>query len=330
MRYISPAALVFNNDEEEYWIEYSTGCNAINTSNNLAKFITDNCGQAIRLDLLKNKVAMDKTLSEADASVLLTNVCVQALGEPKSGYHIATQNHPFLDMSQGRSASVADALIMSSYVKEYDYPAIELSVESLKNVAVVDAVNLSIHELRNSVFYQFSLILSGTFGVRLHQPAFYDEETNYHQVELLRKSIPSGGARHPTECFVEIHRSPMLDAGVYYFSPTKSELQLISRELPVSSDVDRITKSDANWVARLVLCTAVRRSMFRYRDPRSFRALLVDVGHADAQLSALSNYCNWHYTSRFIVDFAYAKNFSDESSDDGLPAFSIGLLEGWD
>jgi len=329
MFYINPAALVYSNDRSEYCVEYSTGCNGINISKDLAKFIADNCGQAVKFDLLKDKVAMDKTLSEEDVNVLLTSVCVQALGAPKSGYHIATQNHPFLDMSQGRSASVADALIMSSYVKKYDYPAVELSVESLKNVAVVDAVNLSIHELRNSVFYQFSLILSGTFGARLHQPAFYDEETNYHQVELLRKSIPSGGSRHPTECFVEMYRSPMLEAGVYYFSPTKNELRLISRELPVSPDDDRIAKSDAHWVARLVLCAAVRRSMFRYRDPRSFRALLVDVGHADAQLSALASYCNWHYTSRFIVDFEYAKNFSDESSDDGLPAFSIGLLEGW-
>ncbi|AVB12435.1 MULTISPECIES: nitroreductase family protein [Pseudomonas syringae group] len=329
MYYINPAALVFGNGKEECWIEYSSCCSGVRISKSLGKFIADNCGQAVSADQLKDVIALDKTLSEADTNILLSTVCTQTLSEPKSGYHIATQNHPFLDMSQGLSALEADARIMAAYVKEHDYPAVELSIESLKNVAIVDAINLDIDELRNSVFYQFSMILSGTFGVRLHQPAYYDGERDYHQVELLKKSIPSGGARHPTECFVEIHRSPMLETGVYYFAPTNSELQLVSRTLPTSPAAGRIATSDADWVARLVLCAAVRRSMFRYRDPRSFRALLVDVGHAEAQMSALASYCNWHYTSRFIVDFEYAKNFTDESSDDGLPAFSIGLLEGW-
>ncbi|MGE8148165.1 hypothetical protein ACQKP7_23690 [Pseudomonas frederiksbergensis] len=329
MFYVNPAALVFGNDKEECWVEYSSGYNGVKISKVLGKVIADNAGQAVNADQLMEVIAGDKSLSQADANTLLTYVCTRQQAGSKSGYHLATQNHPFLDMSKGLSALEADASIMAAYVKEHEYPAVELTVEALQSVAVIDAVNLDIDELRNSVFYQFSMILSGTFGVRLHQPGYYDGERDYHQVELLKKSIPSGGARHPTECFVEIHRSPILEPGVYYFSPTKSALQLISTTLPVSSDSPGIANSDADWVARLVLCSAVKRSMFRYRDPRSFRALLVDVGHAEGQLSALASYCNWSYKSRFVVDFEYAKDFTDESSDDGLPAFSIGLLEGW-
>lgn len=329
MYFITPAVLVFDDGKEECWVEYSSGCNGVKISKGLGRFIAEHCGRAVNADHLKAAIALDNTLSEADIGTLLANVCTPVVDEPKSGYHLATQNHPFLDMSQGLSALEADARIMAAYVKEHQYPPVELSVDSSHDVAIIDAVNLDIDELRNSVFYQFSMILSGTFGVRLHQPAYYDGERDYHQVELLKKSIPSGGARHPTECFVEVHRSPLLEPGVYYFSPTKSSLQLLSRTLPASVDAERISNSDADWVVRLVLCAAVRRSMFRYRDPRSFRALLVDAGHAEAQLSALASYCNWHYTSRFVVDFEYAKDFTDESSDDGLPAFSIGLLEGW-
>ncbi|AZC38728.1 hypothetical protein C4K22_4286 [Pseudomonas chlororaphis subsp. aurantiaca] len=329
MYYVNPAALVFGNEKNECWVEYSSGSSGIRISKQLGKIIAENSGRAINEGQLKEVVALDQALTAQDADALFNFVFTQEPGESKSGYHLATQNHPFLDMSPGLSALEADARIMAAYVREHDYPAVELSVESLKDVAVVDAINLGIDELRNSVFYQFSLILSGTFGARLHQPGYYDGEHDYHQVELLRKSIPSGGARHPTECFVEIHRSPTLETGIYYFSPTKSVLQLLGGALPVSSDAERIATSEADWVVRLVLCSAVRRSMFRYRDPRSFRALLVDTGHADAQVAALASYCNWHYTSRFVVDFEYAKNFTDESSDDGLPAFSIGLLEGW-
>lgn len=329
MYYINPAVLVFANSNEECWVEYSSAFNGVRVSQSLGKFIGDNIGSTVPADTLKEVIVQDGTLSEADTDTLLDVVFMQAPSTLKSGYHLATQNHPFLDMSPGHSALEEDARIMAAYVKEYEYPAVDLKVDSLNKVSIVDAVNLGIDELRNSVFYQFSLMLSGTFGVRMHQPAYYDAERDYHQVELLKKSIPSGGARHPTECFVEIHRSPMLETGIYYFSPTKSELQRVSQPLPASLDAERIAASDADWVARVVVCAAVRRSMFRYRDSRSFRALLVDAGHADAQLSALASYCNWHYTSRFVVDFDYAKDFTDESSDDGLPAFSIGLLEGW-
>lgn len=329
MYHINPAALVFDDGKEECWVDYSSGHNGVKISKGLGKVIAEHCGQAVNADLVKQAIARDNTLSEAGIDTLLAHVCLPAPAQPKSGYHHATQNHPFLDMSQGLSALEADARIMAAYVKEHAYPAVELSIESGNEVALIDAINLDIDELRNSVFYQFSMIMSGTFGVRLHQPAYYDGERDYHQVELLKKSIPSGGARHPTECFVEIHRSSIIEPGVYYFSPTHSSLKLITPQLPDSIEAERLSRSDADWVVRLVLCAAVRRSMFRYRDPRSFRALLVDAGHAEAQLSALASYCNWHYTSRFVVDFEYAKNFTDESLDDGLPAFSIGLLEGW-
>ncbi|SDX08737.1 SagB-type dehydrogenase domain-containing protein [Pseudomonas syringae] len=329
MYYISPAALVFGEDVEECWVEYSTSFNGIRISKELGKVIAESCGQPVDADRLKGLIARDRTLCESDVDALFNFVFLQVRSEPKSGYHLATQNHPFLDMSQGLSALEADARIMAAYVKGCTYPNIELAVISLNDVAIVDAINLDIDELRNSIFYQFSLLLSATFGARLHQPSYYDGERDYYQVELLKKSIPSGGARHPTECFVEIHRSSMLEPGVYYFSPTKSALQLLDRTLPESNDAERISNSDADWIVRLVLCTAVRRSMFRYRDPRSFRALLVDIGHAEAQLAALSSFCNWHFSSRFSVDFEYAKGFTKEASDDGLPALSYGLLEGW-
>lgn len=329
MNIINPAIQIYFNGNHECWLEYSSGHIGIRVPTKLGEIISGNIGHAVNSEQIIALVGTDNTISREDSSRLLSALFVHDSTYFKSGYHLATENHPFLDMSKGLSALEKDASVMSEYVKNDDYPDVELRVESLQDIPLVDAINLDVHELRNSVFYQFSMILSGTFGARLHQPSYYDAECDYHQVELLKKSIPSGGARHPTECFVEIHRSPDIDKGVYYFSPTKSTLKLISKNLPSSIEAQCVEDTNADWVVRLVLCSAVRRSMFRYRDSRSFRALLVDAGHAESQLAALSNYCNWHYKSRFVVDFEYAKRYTNESSNDCLPAFSIGLLEGW-
>ena len=44
--------------------------------------------------------------------------------------------------------------------------------------------------------------------------------------------------------------------------------------------LDLFSKYDTAPAAALVFTSLVERAMWRYRDPRSFRAILVDVGHA--------------------------------------------------
>ena len=44
--------------------------------------------------------------------------------------------------------------------------------------------------------------------------------------------------------------------------------------------LDLFSKQDAAPAAALVFTSVVERAMWRYRDPRSFRAILVDLGHA--------------------------------------------------
>jgi hypothetical protein len=248
----------------------------------------------------------------------------------QSGYHLGTRDHPFLDMSSGIAARIQDASIMSGYVDANGAPDLGLNIDSRESIEIEDAKDLNIDALRNSTKYQFDLILSGTFGVRGKQPQYYDSETGYHQVPLLRKSIPSGGARHPSECFFEVVKSPVMSRGLYYFSPVKSRAFLVR---PRSSDDiagDLQVMSDASWLIKIYICSAVRQAMFRYRDPRSFRAILVDIGHAEGQLSALASFNNWRYSSALDVNFNFLQFDVEDASEDGLPIISSGLLEGWE
>ncbi len=316
----NPSSIVFEHDGN-WWIESTTRRAAVDVSEKtgaaIAQLRADMDVAAFELE------ALDDLNRLIDEGILVGS---EDAGAGMCGYHAATRDHPFLDMSTGMAARITDAMIMGGYVEADDYPPVYLDIEHHGSIRLEDAADLGIDELRNSDLYQFSLILSGTLGVRRRQPHYYDPRTEYHQVELVQKSIPSGGGRHPTELFVEVLRSPVIPSGKYHYQPRTNTLDRLSPD--AFQRADSVSEdSGADWVVRLYLASAVRRAMFRYRDPRSFRAILVDLGHADAQFAALSAYCNWRYRSGLNVRMNFATVADDESTD--LPLLMTGLLEGW-
>lgn len=242
---------------------------------------------------------------------------------PKAGYCIATSDHPFLDMSEGMEARLKDAQIMAGYVASDSYPSVYLELPHDETYQLEDAADLTIDELRNSARCRLSAMISGSFGVRRHQATYHDPMTGYHQVELVKKSVPSGGSRHPSELFLEIHASPVLSTGIWHFNSRRGELQRVS-----SAPLSKAPVSDADWIIGIAVASVVRRAMFRYRDPRSFRAILVDAGHAEAQLEAVANFCNWRYTSGVAIDFDFTTHIG--LGKDEVPVLIRGLLEGWE
>lgn len=244
-------------------------------------------------------------------------------GLPKAGYCLATADHPFLDMSEGVSARVRDAQIMAGYIQSDAYPSVFLDLPHDEEVSLEDAADLGIDEIRNSAICKLSAIVSGSFGVRRHQAPYYDPVSGYHQVELVKKSIPSGGSRHPTELFLEVYSSPILSTGIWHFNTRRNALHRLHERIQFTPPA-----SGADWIIGVCIASVVRRAMFRYRDPRSFRAVLVDVGHAEAQLEAIANFCNWRYRSQLELDLAYANQFGLSHAE--APLLVRGLLEGWD
>lgn len=241
----------------------------------------------------------------------------------QSGYHQATVDHPFLDMAQGEESKVRDARRMAGYLKQDPYPPVFLDLDHDLILQLERAEDLGIDELRNSSLCRLSAIISGSFGLRRHQAAYFDPVTGYHQVELLGKSVPSGGSRHPTELFVDVHRAPKLQKGLWHFATRTNQLVRVS-----DSPISEMPESTADWVLGIHLVSAVARAMFRYRDPRSFRAVLVDAGHADAQLEALARFCNWRYRSDLYIGFDLSQKFQQHEAT--LPQLIRGTLEGWD
>lgn len=103
-------------------------------------------------------------------------------------------------------------------------------------------------------------------------------------IECIRRTSPSGGARHPTEPVVVVRETMGgLPAGAYFYRSQDHSLVRVASE----------AYSPSRWPVEaplsLVLWLKVERAMWRYRDLRALRPVLMDVGHIVETVSMLSS-----------------------------------------
>ena len=95
------------------------------------------------------------------------------------------------------------------------------------------------------------------------------------------KTSPSGGARHPIECYVVVRRVAGLRAGVYHYAADRHALERVRG--PVSRDRirDYLPQSGyfANASALFFLTAVFDRQLWRYPYSRAYRAALIEAGH---------------------------------------------------
>ncbi|GEM_PF-4026630 len=100
----------------------------------------------------------------------------------------------------------------------------------------------------------------------------------------LRKTHPSGGARHPVECYLACEAVDGLARGIYHYSVAEHGLDRVPGAGRAQGLIDRLTPGRPTSLM-VVLTVLPARVMWRYRDPTSFIAMMLDVGHA------LENFC---------------------------------------
>ena len=98
---------------------------------------------------------------------------------------------------------------------------------------------------------------------------------------FVKKTSPSGGARHPVEVYPIIQRVSGIASGVYRFNVQHGALDWLS-PMPQQADVVAMC-ADQTWVEKAaVVCFMVgeiKRSMWKYRSSHAYRVLLLDAGH---------------------------------------------------
>ena len=97
----------------------------------------------------------------------------------------------------------------------------------------------------------------------------------------VRKTSPSGGARHPGEVYLMALRVKGLRAGLYHYQPATHSLETISTN--ASRERAWLYCAQQHYIKRaaaLFLMTAVfPRTMWKYGFPRAYRVVLLDAGH---------------------------------------------------
>ena len=98
---------------------------------------------------------------------------------------------------------------------------------------------------------------------------------------LPLKTSPSGGARHPIECYAVVRKVPGLAAGIYHYDAARHQLERLRGRV----SHDRIASyypSSGYFAAanvHIFLTAVVSRQLWRYPYARAYRAALAEAGH---------------------------------------------------
>lgn len=249
-----------------------------------------------------------------------------------AGYHGATRSYPFLNMARSGSREHDNAR-MQTYIQSDPYPPVYMSVPTSERIALpkVEAISST---TSGSLIEELAMLFDGVFGERDHIGPYWDPSRNYLQVELIFKSIPSGGARHPTECFAFfdlVETGGTLLAGTYHYNVSGNSLDKLQPQRPMEALIIPAEQAGSAFAGAIgsrmavILASNVERAMWRYRDPRSFRAVVVDVGHAVQQLAEIAGALGWHYEQLDGFD-AEALARALGLDDAAMPILGVGLV----
>jgi SagB-type dehydrogenase family enzyme len=102
------------------------------------------------------------------------------------------------------------------------------------------------------------------------------------QGEKLLKAVPSGGARHPVEAYLAVFDVEGVESGLYHYSVRDHALERLddadtARE--VAAGVYDFDRAGFEPSVAVFYSAVVLRSMWRYREPRTYRVINHDVGH---------------------------------------------------
>ncbi|MCH2188327.1 hypothetical protein MK079_00670 [Candidatus Gracilibacteria bacterium] len=226
-------------------------------------------------------------------------------------YLLGTKDYEFIDYSTKKGFQ-QDLKMMKEYVdlknkepidrkiyksESYKLEHIELPFTSIKeyyngNCLSKDSVHLDIKE-------KLSLLLKTSFG-KIGVNNMYGKKFN-------KKCSPSGGSRHPTEAYLFDLNGLFKEDSIFYYDFIAHELKLHSKEkklLNTLNDFSYNYESNINYKPNfgILITSNFVKSMWRYRDSRSFRVIFNDVGHILTHINYIANILGLEYTEFSFLD----------------------------
>jgi SagB-type dehydrogenase family enzyme len=99
--------------------------------------------------------------------------------------------------------------------------------------------------------------------------------------QVVFKTSPSGGARHPIEVYLFIRAVESLPSGIYHYSVEEHVLTQLQAGLDTTEVIEVF--SNQEWVGNAALSFLMtgrlERSMWKYEHSHAFRVVNIDAGH---------------------------------------------------
>ena len=232
-------------------------------------------------------------------------------------YHLLTFNYPFENYSLDGDSNDIDVMheyrmldIEPSRTKLFENTLLAISAPTSREACsklTIDTLTIfSGSMLKNGLDKDRLLQLAAiTFGKLRHRKVISGKKVE----DLIRKTSPSGGCRHPSEGYFFCVDVIGIEPGCYHFSVSKNALIKVA-DLPTTEEMnihfDGLNRSDFKPKAYAVMTSIFGRNMFRYREPRTFRTPFMDIGHliATMELTAqglgISTYTHHGINDEFI------------------------------
>lgn len=101
------------------------------------------------------------------------------------------------------------------------------------------------------------------------------------QGDVVVKTSPSGGSRHPIEAYVLVWNVDGINAGAYHYDSAAHELVDLRRSVSAADIPDLLAHQRyfAGAGAAVIMCPVFARTMWRYGHSRAYRTVLIDAGH---------------------------------------------------
>lgn len=214
-----------------------------------------------------------------------------------ANYHFFTWDAPFLDYTKQGQGHEIDRTKMVGYqsrqpdvdrYKKYDTPLRNIPLPSLNSFLPAKlAQNLTASE-------RIQYLLSIAFGKN------GEKTCHWIDVPLLRRTSPSGGCRHPTEGYFLSLNLKDIKNGFYHIQTDPISLCLISSQNDSFTEEFK-TEKESNITGVIVVTCVFERNMYRYREPRTFRTVHMDIGHILATIEMLGK--ELHVKTRIRLNF---------------------------
>ena len=210
--------------------------------------------------------------------------------------HTLMVNYPFLDYADSNAHNF-DRDLMKYYETIGKRPEICKSYN--KKIKLNSFWNIDWNRLKSNIknINTIAFLFSVSFGKIMEI---------FWPTHKIRKSVPSGGSKHPTEVYVIFIDDFYVRRGIYHYNSADYSLEIVSnneRDMLLFEKSALVSETKKNGLFYTIYTSVYERSMWRYRDIRSTRAVLIDLGHIIQ--GALTNFKLLGFNSGTVQNLNY-------------------------